>query len=157
MTETTSSSLHRAHRVGNLVTQSHNDLILTQRLKAIYWPAWVDAIARDRRIQRVKPLTEHGGPQMRDRFYDIKRVRFFMDELRAGRALDPISLDNECRQYRIGCPISWGMPFVDDGHHRFSAYVLCKRKRLPATLGGLKVHHEWLRGERPDFVDPDTM
>jgi len=137
-------------------TLSHPDQILTRRLREVYWPAWVEAIARDRRVDRVLPLAEYRSSP-RDRFYDIKRVRFFVDQLRAGHALDPVVIDNESRQYRAGHRVYWGLPFVDDGHHRFIAHVLCGRDRMPASLSGLVVHHEWLRGDRDDFVDPDTL
>lgn len=135
--------------------RSGSDSILTRRLKDIYWPAWVDAIARDRRIDRVRPLAEYRA-MPRDRFYDIKRVRFFLEVLRAGRAVDPIVVDNDVRQPCLGSPVYWGTPFVDDGHHRFIAHVLLERDWMPAQLSGLVIHHEWLRGERDDFVDPNT-
>jgi hypothetical protein len=35
--------------------------------------------------------------------------------------------------------------------------VLLDRDTLPASLSGLVVHHEWLRGERDDFVDPESL
>jgi hypothetical protein len=35
--------------------------------------------------------------------------------------------------------------------------VLLDRDWIPAHLSGLVVHHEWLRGEREDFVDPDSL
>lgn len=131
------------------------DKIMTRRLKDIYWPAWLDKIARDRRVDRVRPLAEHGFK--RNRIYDIKRVRYFMDELRAGRDPDPIVIDSEARQDRVGSPICWGFPFIDDGHHRFVAHVLLDREWLHARLSGVVIHHEWLRGERDDLVDPDTL
>jgi hypothetical protein len=131
------------------------ELIYTRRLKDVYWPDWVDEIARDRRIDHVKPEPEYRQMSERTRLYDIQRVRFFMNELRAARELDPVVIDNTC-SFAISA-VHWGMPFIDDGNHRFIAYVLLDREWMVASLSGLVIHHEWLRGERDDFVDPDRL
>lgn len=146
---------HKNRNVQSAKRLDMTEYILTRRLHSIYWPPWADAIAKDRRIQRSRPLAEFGT--IRGRIYDIRRVRFFMDEILADRPIDPIFVDNEVTPMRWGGPIYWGMPFIDDGHHRFIAHVLLGCDWIPASLGGFGGHHEWLRGERNDFVPPGVF
>ena len=80
--------------------------------------------------------------------YDARRVRYFIERLRAGLPIDPISVESRAYQYRVCSPVGWGPPYVDDGHHRFVAAVLTKTERIPATFGGLVTTINWLTGKR---------
>ena len=124
------------------------DHVLVSRLKRVYWPEWCDDVARDRRMPRMRPQTEHVSFP-RSRWYDIKRVRHFIDCINSGRGLDPISIDTYVHQYRVGSPIIWGLPIVEDGHHRFIAAVVAGKRRIAASVSGLVRHRDWLIGTLP--------
>lgn len=135
-------------------------LILTSRLRAAYWPPWCRLIRLDT-VRRARPIAEYvdeHDPRRRNRFsnkdgqicsinrYDVGRIRYFMDELEAGRPIDAIRIDTEWSYahwpYR---PLG---AYVDDGHHRFMAAVFLRRRRIPAKVDGLVDLKEWLTGER---------
>lgn len=72
--------------------------------------------------------------------WDLGRVRFFFDEIRAGRKLDPINIDND-----------WTLspyPVIDDGHHRLAAHHIAGCKIIRAFYGGRVDLLNYLTGKR---------
>ena len=119
-------------------------LVLVRRLLRLYDP-W-EALHIDRRaffgaVQRAKPIDRyvpHGY-----RFdYDAGRVRYLLDRMRVGLALDPIEVDNV---FSYG---SFASIALVDGHHRLMAAHYAKAPTLPAEVGGWVDMAEWLCGSR---------
>lgn len=117
--------------------------ILTHRLRSLYWPDWMTEWTHAS-VMAAAPQPYRPGDQ-RDDAYDLGRVRFFVDQLRAGEEIDPIIIETSWLPGPT--PIPLGM-FIDDGHHRFAAAVLLRRRRIPASCGGLLELIKWLTGER---------
>lgn len=118
--------------------------IYTRRLQDTYWPRWCHRIFQDRRLEHIKPEPTYqaGG---RDHRYDLRRVRYFIDALRRGVAIDPITIE------------SWGTPVITDGHHRFIAHYYHGAAYITATLACDVRHAEWLCGHRDDLIDLDLV
>jgi len=123
--------------------------VIVERLRQAYWPVWLAKLAEDPRINQVLPIDF--VPET-DRIsvpnYDVRRIRTFLDEIREGKTLAPIDIENESSQYRITSPIRWGGPLIVDGHHRFVAAHLAGKEHIPATFGGLETTINWLTGKR---------
>lgn len=117
------------------------DLILVGRLREVYWgsvaQSWTEA-----RVRCAPPQSAYLDVDQRTPEWDLGRVHHFVQLLEARQELDPIVIDS--RVYGL----SWGPPFVWDGHHRFVAAVLVRRRRILASCGGLVTSIEWLTGER---------
>lgn len=120
-------------------------LVLVSRLRLAYWPDWCAGI-RLRDVLRAEPISKWlaEGSKRRNSRYDHGRIRHFMDQLEAGRLVDPIEVETVW---------SWphGHPYgleIYDGHHRFMAAVFLRRRRIQAQVGGLVDLREWLVGER---------
>jgi hypothetical protein len=128
------------------------DWILVARLRQAYWPRivaeWLEDPA-DIRSSKTQKKYVSTAWRSRSLSWNRGRVRYFYDLLICGEEIDPISIDNQCRQYRAGHPIQWGGPFIDDGHHRFAAAILARKRKIKASLSGLLSTHRWLRGEVP--------
>ena len=128
------------------------DWILISRLRYAYWPrivaAWLDDPG-DIRSGKAQEKHVRNAWISRSLAWNRGRVRYFYDLIICGEEIDPISIDSQSRQYRAGFPISWGGPFIDDGHHRFAAAILARKRKIRATLSGLVTTHRWLRGEVP--------
>jgi len=120
------------------------DSILVKRLQGVYWPSWCERITY-RRVMRARPL-EHSNK--RGDSYDPGRVRYFVERFKRGESVDPIRIDTDVIQYSYGSPPVWGLPIIDDGHHRFVAAVLLRKRRIRAHIAGLVAYGEWLKGER---------
>lgn len=75
--------------------------------------------------------------------WHIGRVRYFYEELLAGRPIDPISIDNVCHSGRI-----YAEPVVLDGHHRLAGSVLAKARTIRAWYGGRIDLLNYLTGKR---------
>src|ERR1700755_207679 len=121
---------------------SEVDRVLVARLRRLYWPRWIAQLTRPR-VLRARPrayVSEYD--RWTDRGYDAGRVHFFLKKLRAQGDLDPICID-----------MTWfgSSPagvIVYDGHHRFAAYVLARRRYIPASMGGLCDMRDYLVGKR---------
>ena len=74
---------------------------------------------------------------------DYGRVRFFYEQLTAGKELDPIVVDNECSQYNV-----YPVPILIDGHHRLAASHLAAAKTIPANYSGRVDLLNYLTGKR---------
>lgn len=131
--------------------------ILVSRLRRAYWPRWCRLIRLDavRRSAPIAQYVDEHDPRRRNRFgsdgricsvnrHDHGRIRYFMDEIEAGREIEPIHVDVE---WDPGWTRPLG-PCIDDGHHRYMAAVLLRRRRVPATFTGPDELRGWLVGER---------
>lgn len=136
------------------------DRVLLKRLKAAYWPTFVEEWLKDPqdvRSSKVQKRYVSWSFKHRSLAWNRGRVRFFYDKLICGEEIDPIEIDSRVHQYRVGSPISWGGPFIEDGHHRFAAAILARKRYIKAYLGGLVTTHRWLRGEVPYKSFPEEM
>lgn len=104
-------------------------LILLSRLRRLYWPAWC---SHHLTCPLPSPVSRYVPEPKRTQGYDAGRIRYFMDELQAGRPVDPIVIDNG--------------PTVNDGHHRLVAAVRAGRQRIPAWFIGPERLGKWLSG-----------
>ena len=77
----------------------------------------------------------------RDTEYHLGRIRYFLDHLTTGADLDPIEVDNQCDNGHI-----YPIPILDDGNHRFAAYIIAGRATIPANYGGRVDLLEYLEG-----------
>lgn len=77
------------------------------------------------------------------RAWDYGRIRHFFEELKAGRPVDPIMLDNVCSGMHI-----YPEPALIDGHHRLAASWLAKVPTIPAHYSGRVDLLEYLTGVR---------
>lgn len=126
------------------------DYVLVHRLQKAYWPKLVRTFTLAK-VLRARPICEYVSIP-RDTKYDLGRVRHFMLEMRAGNAVDPIVIDTDVIPGRsYGQPPIWLGPIITDGHHRFVAAVLLRRRRIPASISGLVSLAEWLTGKRRHY------
>ena len=123
------------------------DYILLGRFRPFYFSWFGEHIPRTvGQLLRCLPEPGYVEEEKRpsgDDAWHARRVRYFYDELRAGRSLTPILVDCECRNSRI-----YPEPVLVDGHHRFAAYVFAKRRVVPAYYGGRVDVLEYLTGQR---------
>lgn len=119
--------------------------VLTSRLLAVYKPEWILKYT-EKEVRAAEPISDWFHYAERDKSYDLGRIHHFLQELEEGKTLDPIITDNEIYSSSSSY-VSWGPPKIMDGHHRFAAYVLLKRKRIPCSCGGLVTHIDWLVGK----------
>ncbi len=78
--------------------------------------------------------------------WHIGRVRFFYDEIKAGRALDPISISDA--KMLIDQGYRYVKPFILDGHHRLAASELAGVKCIAAYFAGRDELRDYLTGQR---------
>lgn len=125
------------------------DYVLVSRLCEVYWPVWMRNYYARHDPRRPGPVSDFvpDDKRTRRRGYDVQRVRFFLNAIRQRRKLEPIQVESSCAQYRIGTPPAWGPPQVVDGHHRFVAAVLSKKRRIAVSFGGVVDDLKWLRGD----------
>ena len=122
-------------------SRSVSDLILVSRLKALYWPADIVGHYSTRVILAARPVPRFRSYN-RNLAYDLGRVHHMYNQLKAGKSLDPVELD------WIWMGFSPARLDLLDGHHRFVAHILARKKRIPAIHGGPVDALEWLKGER---------
>lgn len=123
--------------------------VLTDRLRSVYWPRFCQYTLRE--VLASESRSEYGHVErMVDPAWHAGRVRYFYEEFVAGRWLkvDPIDVESEAYATDLSGPISWGGPFIVDGHHRFAAAVLARAPRIKASVGGLVSTRTWLTGRR---------
>lgn len=94
-------------------------------------------------IDTVQPLARFREETRRGLVYHRRRVRHFVNELRAGRALDPIEVDNVCGHNCI-----YAEPLLIDGNHRLLAHVIAGKERVPAIYSGRVDLLRYLEGKR---------
>jgi hypothetical protein len=86
----------------------------------------------DLSLDGVEPLVEyqtHLHTCQRDKTYHLRRIRFFVEELRRND-LDPIEIDNQ------GDTVASMWPVLIDGHHRLIAAILEHQEMIWCTYGG---------------------
>lgn len=90
-------------------------------------------------VETVKPLNSYRS-KSRGPKYHQRRIRHFVDQLRSGKDLEPIEVENESSANQRYSP------FVSDGHHRLVAYVYAKRRRVPCLYKGRQDLLDYLLG-----------
>jgi hypothetical protein len=127
------------------------DHLLVSRLWSLY--AWPERGLPMRSMTVKKLLKYKSQPKyvsddartmkQPSREWDYGRVRFFHERLMAGKELDPIMVDNECRNGHI-----YPEPVLIDGHHRLAASHLAGVKTIPASYSGRVDLLDYLTGKR---------
>ena len=117
------------------------EMILTERLCAVYSPEWIYDYYAKRDPWKCKPVGFlDDSARVKVHNYDERRVRYFMDKLMQGEMFEPIDVD--CRWFG-GVP---GPPEVLDGHHRYAAAIFLGIERIPISFGGVVRVCDWLSG-----------
>lgn len=127
------------------------DALIISRLLDLYgWNPGYDRLTLES-LNDYEPVTDYVDEWSRPcdgaclTAWDFGRVRFFCDEIRAGREFDPIEVDNRC------CgPCIYPEPIVVDGHHRLVATKLCGIETIRAYYSGRVDLLEYLTGERSE-------
>lgn len=88
-------------------------------------------------LRNTEPLYEYRN-DLRGPVYHKRRIRLFLEQLRARVPLDPICVDNYSAEYPF--------PVVDDGNHRLIACMLAHQKYVPATYKGRQDILRYLKG-----------
>lgn len=81
-------------------------------------------------IENIEPL-EFLSMLERDLEYHKGRISYFVQELRAGRTVEPLEVDNDCHLFHILPQI-----VLIDGHHRLCAAALLDWPTLPISYCG---------------------
>jgi hypothetical protein len=129
------------------------DYALVSRLRQAYWPLSVFGMYTLPRVLKARPRRDfipedkRIAPGVGDA-YHLGRVKYFYDLLRTGEAVDPIEVESECYATSWGGSACWGGPSVHDGHHRYAAAVLAKKRRIAMSFGGIVSTRDWLVGKR---------
>lgn len=127
------------------------DLVIATRLWRLYRNEWADDLrkgltAKSILVHPPQPEFREDAPRWFDtpeeRLWDLGRIRYFYDQIKAGQKIDPIDVDNQCSHGRVH-PV----PIVLDGHHRLIAAVVA-RARIPVSYGGRVDLLDYLTGKR---------
>ena len=97
-------------------------------------------------LMDLHPQTEFRDFDQRSVLYHLRRINYFVRQLQAGVALDPIVVDNMCYGSRV-----YPTPVVDDGNHRLIAYILTDTAKVPAHYGGRVDLLRYLEGKKKSF------
>lgn len=137
------------------------DWVIVKRLVKLYdprnrafpretHPALNSALLTPAYLNQVRPQLEHVDYDQRSSNYHVGRVRYFVDRLRSGEAVEAIELDAYCSGMYIGGPI------VVDGHHRLMAHWILRKRRIQVSFSGRLNVLKYLKGNRrtppPDIV-----
>lgn len=119
-------------------------ILLVHRLQALWDPLDALCLIQDTSwLEAVRPLAKYRVEDRRGLAYHQRRIRYFVDLLRAGQELDPISVDNACNGMHI-----YPIPVLLDGNHRLIASIIEKRETIPAHYGGRIDLLRYLEGKR---------
>ena len=126
-----------------------NGLILVDRfwdLYTQYWPSHFLVKLTVEKLVKYKAQPKYVSDDARtwkqpSRAWDIGRVRFFYEELLAGKTVDPIMIDNVCEGGNVE-------PSLLDGHHRLVASRLARVPTIPADYSGRVDLLNYLTGKR---------
>ncbi len=130
---------------------------LVGRLSQAYWPADILGMYTLSRVLRAPPVAEYVDPYDRPDpalsprhagRWNAGRVHHFYNLLKAREELDPIDVTSQVWPTRMGTPPAWGGPEVTDGHHRFAAAVLARKRWIRVSFDGLVSTMEWLSGKK---------
>jgi hypothetical protein len=94
------------------------------------------------RVLRAKPLEFQHEICRWDAQYSAGRIHFLLRQLKHGEELDPIEIEMQWRGLEVTGLV------VTDGHHRLAAYILARKRRIPANVSGIVPVNEWLTGAR---------
>jgi hypothetical protein len=140
----------------NARRSSDEEWALVGRLAQAYWPEDILGLYTLSRVLRAPPISDYVDPIARpdpilarrpaDR-WNAGRVHHFYRLLKRREELDPIEVISQVYQTRMGSPPAWGGPQVQDGHHRFAAAVLARKRWIQISFDGLESTKEWLAGE----------
>jgi hypothetical protein len=128
-----------------------SDKVIVARLWELYpWPEWnlplrgmtVGKLLRYR-AQPTYVSDEARTRKQPTRAWDYGRIRYFYEQLQAGKKLDAIEIDNVCHGRRI-----YPEPLVIDGHHRLAASHLAGARIIRANYGGRVDLLRYLTGAR---------
>jgi hypothetical protein len=114
--------------------------LLTSRLKKKYWPKDVMGIYNLADVLAARPVSVYVPESQKRRekdSFNLGRVHFFYNQLKAGKTLDRID---------VRFSFFWDEIMLYDGHHRFAAYVLARKKYIPAVCVGSKEEVLYLMG-----------
>lgn len=75
--------------------------------------------------------------------YNYGRILFFIEEIRAGKQIDAITLDCVCNGGRV-----YPEPLITDGWHRYAAHAYLNRKYIDVSFSGRVDLLEYLKGTR---------
>lgn len=87
-----------------------------------------------KQLKLSKPIENYIPEEHRpeeDLFWHLGRIRYFFEQIRQGKSIDPIEIDNFCNNGSI-----YPEPIVTDGHHRLIASDLVKARTIPVIYGG---------------------
>jgi hypothetical protein len=119
--------------------------VIVDRLLRVYDP--LDAL-RLPDIEEVKNLVSKAVPEAfyahhgaRDPDYDVGRIRYFVDVLRADGFMDPIKINNDWAMNKFA-----GVVLVD-GHHRLLGAYFAGAETIPAQYAGIVNVLDWLTGD----------
>jgi hypothetical protein len=102
--------------------------------KILTYPAQPVYVSDEARTRKQPPLAWHYG-----------RIRFFYEQLLAGKTLDAIVVDNVC-DLRLGHV--YPEPTLLDGHHRLAAAHLARAPIILVSYGGRLDLLQYLTGPR---------
>lgn len=132
-----------------------NSLVLVDRLREVYWSEVMEEFYDDI-VYTAVPVSHYVDHDERDNPYHYGRVHHFIQQFQKRKLVDPISIDSQVLGSGNGW-VSWGPPFVDDGHHRFAAAVLLNKRHILASCGGLVSSIDWLTGKVPRKKRPPEI
>lgn len=123
------------------------DLIIVSRLLKLY--SWPNGFFKSILSASIDDILKHApsehmidGTRPEEDEWHYGRVRFFVDELNAGKTLDPIVVDNRCDRGHI-----YPEPIVIDGHHRLCAVKVSGVRTVPANYSGRVDLLDYLTGK----------
>jgi len=126
------------------------DMVLVSRLRkhadpffVLGWPGTPPTLAeiKRRKPSRYRDLSRRSFKARTH--YDYGRIAYFVQQLERGAEIKPIEVDCYCEGNVI-----YPEAVLLDGHHRFCAHILLRKRRIPVLFGGRVDLLEWLRGER---------
>jgi hypothetical protein len=120
--------------------------ILIKRLTEV-WNPWealrIEKLSHNQAwLREVEPLRVYRD-DLRGPAYHKRRIRFFLERIRAREELEPICVANYSPKYPLPC--------VDDGNHRLIACILTHQKYVAATYEGRLDVLRYLEGRRAGF------
>jgi hypothetical protein len=121
--------------------------VLVQRLKSLYWPKGILDHYTRKPVLTAKPVSRFRDENRTDA-YDFGRVHYFITRLRDGETLAPVDIDWTWRGMHPDRVV------MDDGHHRFVAHVLARKRWMLVSYGGPVDALRWMegKGEKPDWL-----
>jgi hypothetical protein len=91
-------------------------------------------------FEGVDPATSFVPEDFRDCSYHTGRIAYFVEQLRSGRSVTPIEIDNHWERF-TPCE-----PILLDGNHRLCAAILVGKRRIDCEYSGAVKTLRWLEG-----------